>query len=190
MNANAARAQILELLRGGTTREIARCIAPELGVTTAVVPTTNRIYWWRVTEGRQVGHVRFQVQTQAGNLCVAYARNVGSGVAAAPGALLGTTGSFACPTSTEPHVTGGGNGDSEQALEKAVYVPAGAWMGLAVSNASISLRCMTAGGDVDTILAAGSQYRETIASGGPAIPAERAALTAHFGRNWLILGVA
>jgi hypothetical protein len=190
MNVNAALAQVKELLAGGTTRNIARCIAPELAVTTAIVPTTNRIYWSRVIEGGRVGHVRFQVQAQAGNLCVAYAKNVGTGVTASPGALLGSTGSFACPTSTEPHVTGGGNGDSEQTLEKSVYVPAGAWMGLAVSNAAISLRCATSSSDVDTILAAGSQWRETIASGGPVIPAERAALTAHFGRNWLIEGVA
>ena len=193
MNANAARAQILEILRGPVTRGIVRTIDPENAVTTATFATTGTIYWMRWKEGGKISTVRFAVSTASGNICIACAKNVGTGYNAVPGERVATTGSFACPSSGSTNISvpaTGANGDHEQPLAGgSITVQAGDWVGIAADNTSAVLRGTTGSGNLATVLTAGCSYKETIASGSPAIPVKREALTPFIGRDWLIIGV-
>lgn len=62
------------------------------------LPAVNQIVAYRVNAGGPVGHLRAQVIVSSGNIILAAYKNNGSqGSAAAPGALLGSTGSQPCP---------------------------------------------------------------------------------------------
>lgn len=189
MTTAAALNKIKELLLGPVTRGFCRNINPELAVTSATIPTSNRIYWMRLIEGATISTCRFGIIASSGNICIAYARNIGSGSAAAPGEMVATTGAVGCPASSTTNITGGSNGDHELALSATVRLKAGDWVGIAADNTTVALRSMTTAANVDSVLMTGSGYRETIASGSPAIPTSRATLTGCSSRNWLILGV-
>jgi hypothetical protein len=176
-------------------RALCSNIDPSTAVTSAALTASGRVEWTRLKEGGTISKALMCVTVASGNVCIAYARNTGSGKNAVPGALIATTGSFACPSASETNVSGGANGDHEQALLEpgtatpiTVTLAAGDWVGVAADNTTATIRSVSTAGNVDTALAAGSSYRETIAAESPKIPTARAALVAHVGRNYLLLG--
>lgn len=176
MNATAVRRTLDGLLLG-----IVRNMDPKLAVVTgSALPAADRIYWTRVMEGGTISKARFNVQTTvAGNMCIAFARNTGTGLNAAPGTRIATTGSFTIP----------GTGDVDQALDVTVTVRPGDWVGVAATSATLALLCATGAGNVSSSLFAGTAYREQFASGSPVIPSARNTLFAHIGKPAAIVGV-
>lgn len=148
-------------------------------VTTAAFTTTNEIMWTRLKEGGKLSSLRMFITISSGNLCVAVARNSGTGINAVPAALLATSSSVASP----------GTGSRTIALDSTVYARAGDWVGIAVDNTTISIRCRTTATPLDTTLAAGFSYREPISAGGPEISGSRGTLTACVGRNFVMIGI-
>lgn len=91
----------------------------------ANVGTANRMHLQRVVGGGTITKLRIYVAAQSGNIVAAIYRNTGSGLAAAPGALVVSSGTIACPVA----------GKADIALGASYAITSGDfWFGLAADN--------------------------------------------------------
>jgi hypothetical protein len=87
--------------------------------------------YYRVRSGGTISKIGLQITTQAGNIDVGIYRNNGqSGQLAAPGSLVASSGSVACPAV----------GYAEVSLSTNAVVMPGDWIALATDNASTAFR--------------------------------------------------
>lgn len=96
------------------------------------------------------------VGTSSGNIGIAYYSNTGSGLSAAPGTLLASSGSVACPAA----------GYAPIALGATITPNAGDWVCVWSDNATATLLGPSANGFISTLFS-GRAYRQSSVSGGP-----------------------
>jgi hypothetical protein len=82
---------------------------PRENSATAAFATANHCHYNRVYHGGVISSVRLRVGTSSGNIGVAVYDTTGSGVSAAPGTRVATSGSVACPASGLADVSLGGS---------------------------------------------------------------------------------
>lgn len=153
---------------------IPRTIDPALRQTSVNVNTANRAWWMRVKDSGAITKLRVNIGAQSGNVSVAVAPNVGSGVNARPGNPTATA-SQACPAV----------GDTDIALGATINVNDGDWFGIAADN-TVATFGSAAPGVLDSALGSGSLYYQAAAY---PIPGTTGTLIASTGRPFVILGV-
>lgn len=107
---------------------------------TAVWTSANRSAFMRNMGAGFVSNANFRVVTQSGNIAIAVYANTGTGKMAAPGTLIGTTGSIACPAAAQ---------DVTVPLGFSVNMSHGDfWWGFACDNGVAAFGCPFASGAV------------------------------------------
>jgi hypothetical protein len=102
-------------------------IDPRVGGIANAAATANRLDLQRVFGGPlRISKLLINVGTASGNICLAVYSNTGTGTAARPDQLLGTTGSVACPAA----------GVAQVPLVAPVTVQPGMWFGIVSDNAT------------------------------------------------------
>lgn len=117
----------------------------------------NQANFYRLVGGGvAITKCRVHVGTSSGNIGVAYYSNTGTGLSAAPGALLASSGSVACPAA----------GVADIALGSTITPNVGDWVCVWSDNATATLLGPSASGFISTLFS-GRAYRQSSVSGGP-----------------------
>lgn len=123
------------------------------------IANASSCWYYRVVGAATISKVKLYVGTSSGNVCVAAYSNTGSGLAAAPGAQLATSGSLACPT---------GSAVAEVSLGASVALNAGDWLAIACDNTTATFGGLNGLGGSG--LTAGMVGQQTSAFPCPATP--------------------
>ncbi len=142
--------------------------------TDALGVAANGAIFARAMEAGTVNAIGMHVMTSSGNICVGVYRNTGSGRSAAPGALLASSGSVACPAT----------GYAAIPLSSTIYVHKGDWIALAADNATATVKALL-GTAIGTELGAG---RQGTASAVFPLPPTAPAITHTVGNTHVLIG--
>lgn len=116
---------------------IVRTIVPQTSTGLVTIGSANTSRFFRVIEGGSVSSVRINVGVQSGNIAVAAYSNTGSGLTAAPGTRLATSGSVACPAV----------GIADVSLGATITLAVGDWLAIGADNATATFTGVNGGGD-------------------------------------------
>jgi parallel beta-helix repeat protein len=167
-------ASAMDPLGWGIATNVGPIIAPSTG---SVFPAVNQINYYRLIGGGvAITKGRVRIQTQSGNLAIAFYSNSGTGLNAVPGTLLASSGVTACPVA----------GSADLSLGATITPNAGDWVGLWADNTTISINA-TNTTSVSSSLYSGRAYTQTGLASGP--PNPPSSLTAGTNKVFEIVGV-
>lgn len=135
----------------------------------------GRCQFVRLKTGAIISKVGLYVNAASGNISVAAYANTGVGRAAAPGTLLSTSGSVACPAA----------GYAEVALGSPVRVEPGDWLALSIDNTTATVGGVGNLGGLSNLMAGEIAYQDTSAFPCPTTPA----IVGYGGRSVLLIGI-
>jgi len=116
---------------------IARTVWAGTSTALVTVGSANTTRYLRLAEGGTISKIRVSVGVASGNVCAAAYSNTGTGLAAAPGTQIATSGSVACPAAGQQDISLGGS----------FAVNAGDWLSIGADNVTATFAGLTGIGD-------------------------------------------
>lgn len=153
----------------------------QFGGNTALSPTADTLYWFRLTGAGAVSGWRFRVGAAVNGAVVGFAvyNSTGSGLGAKPGTKVASS-------DTSATMVGTGAADYTATYGSPITVTHGMWLGVTVSNAAITLaRAQLNSG---TFLSDGVAWQATSSGTGPTFPSSAPALSSYL-QTPIVVGV-